>query len=259
MSKLLLPSLILVSMLVLSCASIPGSSYSDNEEANKLFDQGRYTEALDLYRNIQVARPDLPHLDYNTGTTLHKLGEYERSLPQLQHALSASDTRIQAMTHYNMGNTLYMIDRLQEAIEEYKKTLRIDPNDMDAKHNLEYLQTLVMERQANQPPQDQVQQDGDGQNDANQQAPSDTQGQPNPDGGTQGTNSDQERRQESRAEAERLERQIRQMLEEAGQDLSIEEALRILDTLREREEDIRESVNWDAVRPGRSASSDRDW
>ncbi len=250
----------LITILVISCAGVPGSSYSNNEEANKLFAQGRYTEALDLYRNVQVERPDLPHLDYNAGTTLHKLGDYQRSLPQLQHALSASDTRVQSMTHYNMGNTLYMMEQLPQAIEEYKKTLRIDPKDMDAKHNLEYLQSLLAQRQQNQPPQDQIPQAGDDQSNTDQQGaspPNTNQGTPNANTPSQNQNNNQQR-QDSRAEAQRLERQIREMLEEAGEELTIEEALRILDTLREREKDIRDSVNWDAVRPGGSVQ-DRDW
>ncbi|MSQ14517.1 MAG: tetratricopeptide repeat protein [Dehalococcoidia bacterium] len=254
-SKLLFPTSLLVALLATGCLGVPGSIYSNNEDANKLYAQGRYTDALDIYRDAQVSRPDLPNLDYNAGTALHKLGEYGRALPQLQRALSAQDPKTQSITHFNMGNNLYMLDQLPAAIEEYKKTLRITPDDVDAKHNLEYLQSLLAKQQ---PPQAQPS-EGDGDQGDEQQTSPNTQGGANRDSASGNQGNSQQSQQMSKEEASKLQQDIRKMLQDAGPDLTIDEALRILDTLREREQDVRESVNWDGSRSAGGASAERDW
>lgn len=244
------------------CLSITDPVYKNNESANRLFAQGRYTDALEVYREAQVGRPELPQLDYNAGSTLHKLGELDRASRQLQRALSADSPNLQARTHYNIGNTLYMMDRYQEAIEEYKKDLRINPSDMDAKHNIEYLQRLLTERRQ----QDAEQQQGgspdpsdNGEEKGDQGAgPQGQDDQPQENQSSRGDRRNSQQRQGERTAPDTSQQEIRRMLQEAGDDITIEEALRILDALRDREQEIRGSLNWD-TRPGTAARQERDW
>jgi tetratricopeptide (TPR) repeat protein len=51
---------------------------------------------------------------------------------------------------YNLGNSLLMANKVQESIEAYKNSLRLKPDNMDAKYNLAYAQDLMKEQQQQQ-------------------------------------------------------------------------------------------------------------
>ncbi|MDP6512567.1 MAG: tetratricopeptide repeat protein, partial [SAR202 cluster bacterium] len=64
----------------------------------------------------------------------------------------ADDDEISRNSLFNIGNVLFLSEQYPEAIEAYKETLRIDPTDLDAKHNLELaLQQLQQQQQQPQP------------------------------------------------------------------------------------------------------------
>ena len=48
---------------------------------------------------------------------------------------------------YNMGNSLYRMGRLEESIEAYKAGLRIEPDDIDMKYNLEYVMRQLQQQE----------------------------------------------------------------------------------------------------------------
>ena len=60
-------------------------------------------------------------------------------------ANNSKDRSIQQKAYYNTGNSLYRTDRMQEAIQVYKKALDLNPRDMDAKFNLELLMKKMKE------------------------------------------------------------------------------------------------------------------
>jgi len=73
--------------------------------------------------------------------------------------------------------------KLQEAVESYKQSLRQNPGDMDAKYNLEYARRLLKQQQQQQQDQDQQQkdqQDQKNQQDQNKDQNKDQQNQQNP-------------------------------------------------------------------------------
>jgi tetratricopeptide (TPR) repeat protein len=64
-----------------------------------------------------------------------------------RRATRSDDPQLEALAHYNLGNTLYRLDRLDEAVDAYKRALRLDPDNDDARYNLELIQ-----RQRQPPP-----------------------------------------------------------------------------------------------------------
>ena len=44
---------------------------------------------------------------------------------------------------YNMGNTLYQMNKLEESVLAYKKALELDSTDMNAKYNLEFVREQI--------------------------------------------------------------------------------------------------------------------
>lgn len=111
------------------------------EKGNKDFENKRYQSALEAYRKVQVKNPDAPELLYNLGTALYKVNAYQESAKDLEAATGKTkDPKLQVQTLYNYGNTQYRLGNFEKAIETYKKVLDLDPNDKDAKYNLEFLE-----------------------------------------------------------------------------------------------------------------------
>jgi tetratricopeptide (TPR) repeat protein len=130
-------------------------------EGNRFYEEGRFPEAHEKYLEALRDAPDLPLALFNDGNALYQSAEYVRALDAYRRAIESGDPALAAPAWYNLGNALYRQQRFQESLEAYKQALRIDPGEVDYKHNLE----LALEQQFQQPDQDP--QSGDG--DANQE------------------------------------------------------------------------------------------
>ncbi|OIO32629.1 MAG: hypothetical protein AUJ70_05175 [Candidatus Omnitrophica bacterium CG1_02_40_15] len=129
---------------------------SKNNEGNKLYKNGKIDEALSKWRDAQIENPDNDKLHYNIGNGLHEQKKYEDAFKEYEKSLNpdvgaehcsapTKDNEFKANTYYNMGNTHYRMGKLLEAIEDYKKCLDIDPNDEDAKYNIEFVRKKIKE------------------------------------------------------------------------------------------------------------------
>jgi tetratricopeptide (TPR) repeat protein len=119
---------------------------------------------------------------YNLATALLALGRYEEADPHFQSALQGVDPELRERAFYNLGNRFLEDGRAQQdlqqqealldvAIEAYKRTLRIDPQDTDAKWNLELAlrDREENERQQQSMPQQNQEQDESDESDQSQQ------------------------------------------------------------------------------------------
>ncbi len=118
---------------------------SKNKEGNKLYKEGKIDEALSKWRDAQIENPDSDKLHYNIGSGLHEQKKYEDAFKEYEKSLNSKDSELQRKAYYNMGNTHYRMGKLLEAIEDYKKCLDIDPNDEDAKYNIEFVRKKIKE------------------------------------------------------------------------------------------------------------------
>lgn len=140
------------------------------EEANRLYAEGRYAEAHEMYLEALRENPGSPLIRFNEGNALYRNQEFERAFEAWQDALEAGDTALAQGAWYNLGNSLFRQQQLDASLEAYKQALRIDPGDTDAKHNLERV-LEQMEEQENQQEQQNQNQDGQDQENQDQQQP----------------------------------------------------------------------------------------
>lgn len=131
----------------------------DLERGNRLYRQGRYEEAVEAYQRALRDGNDSPMLHYNLGTALLRLGRRQEAEEHLRTALNTVDPEERARALYNLGNRFLEagIDApdprardqmLDAAAEAYRDALRLDPDDLDAKWNLE----LTLRERENPPP-----------------------------------------------------------------------------------------------------------
>ena len=121
-------------------AAIPAwadSVASKNKEGNRLFENGRFQEAEKAYLDAQAESPGRPELLYNLGNSLIKQKKYDQALQSLRQATSKAAKPLEASSWYNIGDALFEMSDFKEAAQAYVQSLKINPADRDAKHNLE--------------------------------------------------------------------------------------------------------------------------
>lgn len=113
------------------------------------FKEGRYDDALVAFRREAAGHPDSPEALANVGAACSRLGRHDEALQTLERALTLGPTpRVEAAIRFDQGNALLALDRIDEAIEAYKASLRLNPSDRQAQINLE----LALRRQPPKPP-----------------------------------------------------------------------------------------------------------
>lgn len=119
-------------------------------KGNESYREGDFDRAANHYRSAEIDRPGSPVAAYNLGTALVTGKDYEQALPKLGEAASKLTGPDLAKAYYNIGNGLFGAGKFEEAVGAYKKTLKINPNDRDAKYNLELALKMLEEQKKNQ-------------------------------------------------------------------------------------------------------------
>ena len=123
---------------------------------------GDYSAALESYRNAQGRAPESGEPHYNSGNALYRMEEYEDALQSFDESLRHAAGELRSHGFFNRGNAAFQQEQYHQAVEAYKEVLRMDPDDRDAKHNLELALSRI-------PPEDQQQQDEQQQDEQEQE------------------------------------------------------------------------------------------
>jgi len=107
------------------------------DEGDRLYDLGRYEEAIKEYDKALAIDPNYRDAHNNKGVALYLLGRHEEAIKEYDKALAIDPNFKEA--HYNKGAALYLLGRHEEAIKEYDKALAIDPNFKEAHNNKGYV------------------------------------------------------------------------------------------------------------------------
>ena len=185
-----------LALCLLACGPTPAQV---NNEGHGPYLGGDYAAALESYQNAQGRAPESAEPHYNSGNTLYRMEEYEDALQRFDESLMHAAGKLRSRGFFNRGNTTFQQEQYPQAVEAYKEVLRMNPDDRDAKHNLELALSRI-------PPEDQQQQDE--QQDEQQQ-----------DEEEQEDEQEQEEQDESEEEQDQpiTEAQARQMLESVGE------------------------------------------
>jgi Ca-activated chloride channel family protein len=136
--------------------------HSNVSRGNSYYEAGDHEMALERYREAQGLDSTFAIPHFNAGDALYRMGNYRDGAMAFLRSSSSDADSIKAMSYYNLGNTMFQAGDLESAAEAYKRSLLLDPEDRDAKHNLEL--ALKMQQQQEQQ-QDQQQDSEDRQQD----------------------------------------------------------------------------------------------
>jgi len=227
--KSILFSLPLLFGLILAEQAGAQSVRSLVNRGNDLYRDGKYTDAEVNYRKALEKDQALLPGKFNLGNALHKEGKLDDAIKQYEATLqSGTPAATRAKAHYNIGNSYLKQQKYQEAIHSYVESLKLSPDDFDAKYNLSYaLRMLRQQQQQNK--QDQK------QNDRQQQ---------------------QQKQQQQQQQEQQKKQQDQQQQQRQEKRISKADAQRILDVLKNNERDVQKKLR---ARPAARPRTDKDW
>ena len=204
-----------------------------NEEGNALFEKGEYEAALRRYLEAQQEARSRPELHFNAGDALYKQGKYAEAMQEMGRVTEGTYPDMSAAAHYNLGNALFRQEKFQEAVGAYKKSLELKPDDIDAKINLELaLEKLDQDGQDGQDEQDKNQDQNQDQNQQDQ-----NQNQRDQNQNQRDQNQDQNQQDKKDQQGQDQQDQQDQQQGQDPREMTPEEAARILNAMKAREEE----------------------
>lgn len=141
---------ILLSVLTvaLTCNAAFGQKYPERRHirgGNKAYESQQFAEAERSYRQAQILDTTSVEAAFNLADAQYATEQFEaaeNSLRQLSQNPRMTPEQA-AKTYYNLGNAQFQQKKLQEALESYKQSLRLNPSDMEAKYNFAYTKKLI--------------------------------------------------------------------------------------------------------------------
>lgn len=140
---------------------LTASAVNDGRKANKAYEEGRYEEAEQLYRSALEQDPENAQLYFNLGNAQAKQNKLEEAIQSYMDFRSlVEDPEDKALAEYNIGTLLAEGAKWKPAATHFKNSLKLNPNDREAKHNYELALAKMQEEeqqnedenQENQPP-----------------------------------------------------------------------------------------------------------
>ena len=240
----------IAAMIVLAPAVM--SAQSDRTEVragNKDFKKGLFREAEIDYKRALIVDSASVTAKYNLGNTLYKAESYNEAelyFKDLGDTLKNLSSSKASDYFHNSGNIALKQKKYQEAVEAFKESLRLEPDNFETKSNLAYAQKMLKDQQQNQQSQNQQQQQQDQNQDQNQQ--NQDQNQNNDQQNDQNQNNDQNRQNQDQQQQPQNQPQI-----------SPQAAQQMLQAIEDKEKQTQDKVKKAKALKEKSKEKEKNW
>ncbi len=154
--------------LFFSFVCLTASAQTDRgpvRSGNKAYSKGELDMAEVDYRRALERAPGSVHASYNLGNVLYKKdnpGEAEKIVSAIKDSII--DNALMSKVLHNLGNYALAQKNYSNAIEYYKGSLRINPDDDETRSNLAYAQKMLKNEEDQKNNRDQNKNDDKDQN-----------------------------------------------------------------------------------------------
>jgi Ca-activated chloride channel homolog len=197
---------------------------------------GKFEDAYSQFQQTLKTHPQSraeDKLQFDSGAAAYKLKDYSKAMESFSQALLSRDIGLQSKGHYNLGNTLYQRGETQKsddkklsdwtnALDHYEQTLKLDPQNKEAKDNYDYVKRKIEElknkKQQEQPSPSPSPQQKDKQNKQNKQDQNQEQQQQDQQKQQQNQNQQNQQQQQSQGEQQQKDQQQSQDQQSQGKD-----------------------------------------
>ncbi|MCW3102102.1 MAG: hypothetical protein JWO09_542 [Bacteroidetes bacterium] len=241
--------------IVLLTALLPLLSYSQQEkkyvvEGNKNYKDKKFPEAEKNFKAGLNKNKNSYSSSFNLGDAYYKQEKYEEAAEQFQlltHRASSKDTLAKA--YHNLGNSLLRLKKYQESVDAYKNALRNNPNDEETRYNLAMAQQYLKQQQQQQ--QKNKDKDKDQKDDKKDKDNKKDQDKKDKD------KKDQEQKDKEQKDRENKDKKDQKKPEENKNNISKEDAQRLLDALQNDEKNLQNKVK--KGQRGMKVQIEKDW
>ena len=198
-------------------------------KGNREYEKNKFSDSEISYRKAADNNKESTDAVFNVGDALYKQNKFEEAGKQFVENINQNDDRIKKSSGlYNLGNSLLKANKVQESIDAYKNSLKLRPDNREAKYNLSYAQDLLKQQQEQQKKQQKDKDKKDQNKDKNKQDQKKDQKDQND------KNKDQQKDQNKNQDQKQQQPQ--------NQEISKDDAQRLLNSLANDEKNVQEKV-----------------
>jgi Ca-activated chloride channel homolog len=153
--------ILLICTLVSVSVSVNGQTDKKYiRKGNREYEKNKFPESEISYRKAIDKNKQSADAEFNVGTSLYKQNKFDDAGKQFMENINMQEnSNKKSAALYNMGNSLLKSKKLKESIEAYKGSLKLKPDNREAKYNLAYAQDLLKKQEEQQRQQQQNNQD----------------------------------------------------------------------------------------------------
>lgn len=227
--RLMLKKLIFCASILISVTLNAQTDKKYIRKGNREYDKNKFSESEISFRKAIDNNKQSPDAIFNVGDALYKQNKFEEAGKQFVENTNQSNDKIKKSAGlYNLGNSLLKANKFEESIEAYKNSLKMHPDNKEAKYNLAYAQDMLKKQQEQQ----KQQQDKDKQDKNKDKNKKDQ----NKDQKDQNKKDDQQKDQDQDKQDQKQQQQPDK------QQISKEDAERLLNSLANDEKNVQEKV-----------------
>ena len=114
------------------------------------YNNNEFEKARQYYESILIDRNDDPAANFGLGATAFQQQDYAAAMKGFETALDTDNDKLKSSAYYNMANILAQNQRLEESLAFFRKSLELNPSDLDAKINYELIKFQLQQQQQQQ-------------------------------------------------------------------------------------------------------------
>ena len=111
------------------------------------YNNNEFEKARQYYESILIDRNDDPAANFGLGATAFQQQDYAAAMKGFETALGTDNDKLKSSAYYNMGNILAQNQRLEESLAFFRKSLELNPSDLDSKINYELIKFQLQQQQ----------------------------------------------------------------------------------------------------------------
>ena len=225
----------------------------DVRAGNRQYRKGEYKEADIDFRKALVKDSTSVPANYNLASTLFRQNNYEEAGKMMEKIKDSAPLTAKASDyHYNDGDIALARKDYAGAVEAFRKSLLINPDDLDAKENYIYARKMLENQKNN---------GGGGQNNEN----NDRQNQDQNGGGNNGQDRQNQDQNQDRDQNNQQQNQGQDSQQNSGNGqeqqvkISPQQAQQMLKAIQAKEKQTQDKVNKEKAEGLKSRQKEKNW
>lgn len=130
--------MLIPALLLMGAGALAQKTNADIRKGNQLYKQKNYEGSKEAYSKALAENPNNPTANYNMGNAAFRSEKHDDAVQLYDNTITNSTEKpIREKAFYNKGVAFSKEKKLQESIDAWKESLKLDPNDNDARENLQ--------------------------------------------------------------------------------------------------------------------------